>query len=120
METSELPVEVPNLIDWFLTGSRVICDPPPTDTDQDIMVLVERGALGYVHSDMEANDWELGGSYIETDKWRSYKSGIYNILVTDDPEYFEAFRRATDKAKELNLLKKEDRIKLFTEILSEH
>lgn len=117
-DKEELPVDIPNYVAHFATGSRVICNPPPTDTDLDIMILVDKGALDYVHDDLiNYYDYELGGSYVEESQWRSYKKDHFNLLFTDDPDYFEKFRQATTKAKELNLLKKEERIKLFTEYL---
>jgi len=119
------------------TGSRVICDPPPKDTDDDYLFLTWDGALDALVEKLTKEGWILGGSMsmgsenyerggLEIQDWskgfdgidynkvfRSYKKADLNVIVTLDPHYFNLFKRATGLAKKLNLLKKEDRVNLF-------
>lgn len=120
------------------TGSRVICDPPPKDTDDDYLMLTWEGALDalvekltktdkyvlggsmYYNSNeaITIQDWSNGFEGINYNKvFRSYKKGDVNIIVTLDPHYFKLFTRATGLAKKLNLLKKEDKVALFETIV---
>jgi hypothetical protein len=106
-------------------GSRVTCDPPVTDTDDDWLCLT--------------NDWRefinvavrdgfvVGGSVPadelerrkETTEFTSLRrdSDKVNLIVTDSPEFFKRFMAATSVAKRLNLQVKEDRIALFQAVL---
>lgn len=103
-------------------GSRVTCNPPPTDTDEDYLVLVSDKAaavaglkaIGFEHS----ADPEKVAKYEamnETAAW-SFTSlwfGDINYIITDSQFFFERFLTATHVCKKLNLLKKEDRITVF-------
>lgn len=103
-------------------GSRVTCNPPPTDTDEDYLVLVkDKGAavkglkaLGFEYS----ADPEKMAKYEalnETARW-SFTSlwfGDINYIVTDSQFFFERFLTATHVCKALNLLNKADRIMVF-------
>lgn len=112
-----------SLGEFFPCGSRVTCMPPPTDTDEDWLVLVE---------DMEsfrfavlAQGFEIGGSLFldaeapldAEDRFSSYSLGEVNIIATEDPTFFFKFKVATSVAKRLNLLDKADRIALFQAVL---
>ena len=103
-------------------GSRVTCNPPPTDTDEDYLVLVKDKpaavaglkALGFEYSaDPEklAKYEAMNG----TARW-SFTSlwfGNVNYIVTDSQFFFERFLTATHVCKALNLLDKADRIMVF-------
>lgn len=103
-------------------GSRVTCNPPPTDTDEDYLVLVKDKpaavaglkALGFEYSaDPEklAKYEAMNG----TARW-SFTSlwfGNVNYIVTDSQFFFERFLTATHVCKALNLLNKADRIMVF-------
>ena len=103
-------------------GSRVTCNPPPTDTDEDYLVLVKDKpaavaglkALGFEYS----ADPEKMAKYEamnETAQW-SFTSlwfGDVNYIVTDSQFFFERFLTATHVCKKLNLLDKADRIMVF-------
>jgi hypothetical protein len=107
-------------------GSRVTCNPPPTDTDADYLVLV----------------YDLGGTYEKTlelagFKWNGEETyahqeghvqvfnsytlgdgpGRLNYICTADLGFYGKFLHATALAKRFNLLKKQDRIDLFKAIL---
>ncbi len=97
-------------------GSRVTCDPPPTDTDQDILVLVADmfdAAFAGWSCETEA-EYEGDGSDL---KFVSYREGNVNLIVTDDEKFFDTFMIATRTAKKLNLMQKKDRVTLFRAIL---
>lgn len=106
-------------------GSRVTCNPPPTDTDEDYLVLVKNRqeainglrSIGFEFS----GDEEVNAEYVrmnETSQWRftSLFFGDVNYIVTDSPFFFERFLTATHVCKTLNLLRKEDRIMVFEAI----
>lgn len=44
------------------TGSRVICTPPPEDTDDDYMLLVDKDLLGKLENHLLELGFKLGGS----------------------------------------------------------
>lgn len=44
------------------TGSRVICDPPVTDTDEDYLVLCTQDQRQQLETRLQADGWTLGGS----------------------------------------------------------
>lgn len=103
-------------------GSRVTCNPPPTDTDEDFLVLVKDmqsavdglKALGFERS----GDPEKVEKYIrlqETTQMRfsSLWFGDVNYLITDSEFFFERFLTATHICKSLNLLNKADRVMVF-------
>lgn len=110
---NELPPIPPGTL-LHPTGSRVICDPPPEDTDYDVPVLEGANPLrldsGWVR---EGDD---GYGYGATN-FTSYRRGKVNLLVTWDAEFFDRFKAATHVAKRLNLLRKSDRIALFQAVL---
>ena len=99
----------------FPTGSNYICNPPVTDTDIDEMFLVTD--LNTTEQYLIDNGWKMCGvtEYARTN-WAAYRKDNLNALITDDPDHFAKFYKATELAKERNLLKKEDRIALFNEI----
>ena len=96
-------------------GSRATCNPPPTDTDQDWLLLVEDGTRYCLA--LNADGWENGGSLADPSAsgcaWTSYRKGDENIIITWDLAFYQSFVLATEVAKALNLLRKEDRITLF-------
>lgn len=99
----------------YPTGSRYICNPPPMDTDNDTIFLVN----GYYDwQQMLLDDgWEDCGVDYETDgDFRAFRKGEENYIVTEDDDFFMSYVKATEGAKALNLLNKEDRIKLFVAI----
>lgn len=106
------------------TGSRVICDPAPTDTDEDWIVLVAPEKFDEFWEHLIADGFELGGSELpepaEADEtiynygcFNSFKKGDLNYIVTTNQEFFDNFDRATVLAKALNLVNKDGRITLF-------
>lgn len=98
---------------YLLTGSRVICDPPVMNTDIDIVVLDTKNVnfekFGF--SSPNASD-----EYEDTE-FDTYRQGDVNLIVVNNAPMFKAWKVATDSAKALNLLNKDDRIKHFQGVL---
>lgn len=110
-------------------GSRVSCCPPPTDTDEDFLVLVQPATLDCVIDDLISRNCELGGSRIKErsreglapdvaeDGFVSMRKGNQNYLLTECVNLHGDFMLATSVCTKLNLLKKDDRILVFQAIL---
>lgn len=107
-----------------LVGSRETCNPPPQDTDQDVLVLVSPGS-GMVIGRLFEHGFQVDGSRIEDPAdhlnsegtFQSFSKGDLNFIVTCDPTFYARFMAATSVAKRLNLLDKADRIALFQAVL---
>lgn len=106
------------LSDISAIGSRVSCDPPPVDTDEDWLVLINRDPKDA----LRAAGFRQDGNpdfYTGTDKgsFRSWRRGDVNIVTTPDVHFYDLFITATMLAKRFNLMKKPDRIALFQAVL---
>lgn len=102
------------------TGSRFICTPAPTDTDDDWLILV-RDMTGEAEN-LYATGFYEGGSGNNIDGSRSYKKRLeagydLNLILTDKHDFFEKWCAATALAKSLNVLNKDKRIELFNTVL---
>lgn len=106
-------------------GSRVTCNPPPTDTDEDYLVFVKDK-----HQAIEGLK-QLGFDYsLDPEKVKEYEEmnkhaqwsftslwfGDVNYIITDSEFFFERFLTATYVCKELNLMNKKDRVMVFEAI----
>lgn len=106
-----------------LTGSRAICDPPPTDTDQDWLVLTmasEADVRLVVNKLGEAGfHWEGSQHYqqVAASDFMSWRKGDLNLIVTANLTFAERHRAATSVCKRLNLLAKDDRVAVFQAVL---
>ena len=104
----------PLVLDHARTGSRVICNPPELDTDDDYVVLV-RDANAFRLQAVELG-WETSeGS--EVPQFESFRKVDVNLIVTTDEAFFKRFDAATHVAARLNLRNKDDRIALFQAVL---
>ena len=107
---------IPYVQDYFPTGSRVICNPPVMDTDEDWAVLEvrhwspTRKSLADV---LKEGGWDNGGSGA-TGSFQSWKKDDLNLIIFHSPSAFAKYRLVTRIATVLNLQKKEDRINLFS------
>lgn len=109
-------------------GSRVTCNPAPTDTDEDYLCMLAPELHDQCDVSFDAKmidaGWRLGGSKptdetaIPDDQvfW-SYTKGDVNLIVTKSPVFFSRFLAATSVSKRLNLMRKADRIALFQAVL---
>lgn len=99
-------------------GSRVTCDPAPTDTDEDWLVLVREVPVEKLQ---EAGFSQEGSPEFYTGNdaggFRSWRKGEINLITTQSYEFFRLFLTATYLAKRFNLLRKQDRIALFQAVL---
>lgn len=100
----------------FPTGSSYICNPPVLDTDIDEMFYVY--SLEETKVELLSDGWkECGiGEYAIGD-WAAFRKGKNNALITQNKQHYDKFEAATELAKKRNLLKKEDRVKLFNLIV---
>ena len=98
------------------TGSSYICNPPVTNTDIDWIILVS-GYYDYVTALQEEGWVTSENDKYDRDFFTSFRKGAVNYIITEEDNFFYNFVCATEGAKSLNLLNKEDRIKLFDGIL---
>lgn len=103
--------------DHFPTGSRVICSPAPTDTDEDWAVLLSGTAKDNQTflDQLKKDGWKHEGDdrYPDTNFF-SWRKGELNLILFTSAYEYSQYRHSTHIATALNLLEKEDRITLFT------
>ena len=116
-------------VKWARVGSRAICDPAPTDSDDDYLVLADSYAAtslalngsGFDLHDEVDQRWEFeecdpgdgSASYFS-----SWLRGNVHILLTSDPGFYRKFLVGTAFAKRLNLLAKPERIEAMRAVLT--
>jgi hypothetical protein len=100
---------------FFRTGSREICKPAPMGTDVDFVVLETSlhsfASLGFQDTSSAGLN-EYGESNFCT-----YRKGEVNLIVVDTYIEFRKWQVATAAAKQMNLIRKKDRINLFQGVL---
>ena len=111
--------------DLHAVGSRVTCNPPPEDSDEDWLFLTN-SMLQFL-SAAEQNGFSVGGSLIEAATADAISpngfvslnrdSDKMNLIVVQSTEFRDRFIAATHVAKTLNLIHKSDRILLFQAVL---
>lgn len=106
-------------------GSRITCDPAPTNTDEDYIVLLNAATFSDVQQALRDDCWQYGGSIIDDevntvpreDRFASFRLDDVNLVTTWSGPFYDRFLAATSVAKRLNLLDKADRIALFQAVL---
>lgn len=124
-------------------GSRVTCNPAPTDTDEDYLLLIDppvtemnvdgafdrafyvEQVLNRVCWHLRNNGWEVGGSLPTdiqctinpADRFQSWTLDDLNLILTTSYTFYQRFLAATSVSTRLNLLDKKDRIALFQAVL---
>lgn len=108
-------------------GSRVTCDPAPTDTDQDVLCLLEDDeAFMSFENWLEKRGWTLEGEKYGTlsSEFSSWRKTIcepveteYNLILTDKEEWFDKFLKATLECKKANAMTKKERVAIFDSIM---
>lgn len=99
-------------------GSRVTCNPPVMDTDEDILVLLpDMDALYAAGKILRNSGWELGGSGDCEDAFESWTKGEMNLILTAQAEFYGKFWCATTVCMRLNLMDKNDRKAVFRAVL---
>jgi len=105
-------------------GSRVTCEPAPTDTDVDYLVEIPPSqttvSLVVEHLSGAGFTWEGGEHYQQAAagdfmSWRDKENR--NLIVTSNACFAHRHRTATALCKKLNLLAKPDRIAVFQAVL---
>lgn len=98
------------------TGSNYICNPPVTNTDIDTIILAKPG----YNNHLAELGWEPHEDpmYTQMGDFISWRKGNKNYIVTTTPDFYKKFVLATKTAKALNLLVKEDRVKLFKAVMT--
>lgn len=125
--TFQLPETLRSLVTQIVpVGSRVTCNPAPTDTDADYLVFVEPfNAIRFLEL-MAPEGFEAGGSRVEENSrelingenaFVSFTLGEVNLIVTSHWTFYSAFLAATSVSKRLNIMDKADRIALFQAVL---
>ena len=100
-------------------GSRITCDPAPTNTDEDHLLLLRDNAAFSLMAEFGFKQEGLPHFYTGNDNggFRSWRRGDVNIITTQERSFFDKFLTATALAKRFNLLEKSDRISLFQAVL---
>lgn len=108
---------------WFHGGSRVMCNPAPTDTDDDydyVFLMPSNDALQTLNSEL-SKDWTLGGSKAIHNQgnniFYSWKKNELNVIVTANYEWFNKMYCATKVCAVLNEPSKERRVMIFKAIV---
>lgn len=107
-----------NCLEYAHVGSRVTCDPPVMDTDNDVLVLLTpdqfQEMMGAIY---EADGDRCGDDYGDDHELMPMRLGEMNYLMTVERDYYSEFLRVTAVVKHLNLLCKDDRKAVFKAIL---
>ena len=106
------------------TGSRVTCNPAPTETDADYLVQAPNdvAALSAVVCVIEGEGFSQDGATehyqdVTGDGFLSWRRDEINLIVTKNPLFAKRHRAATALCRHLNLMEKDDRIALFQAVL---
>src|SRR5688500_13542245 len=99
-------------------GSRVTCDPAPTDTDYDYLV-VSPWRRNRPEKLLEKHGYTLDSRAYATQRsdFKSWRNGDVNLIVTTSEVFAAKHRVATALCRRLNLLNKPDRIAVFQAVL---
>jgi len=118
-EKGELPMNpfLDKVVKMEYVGSRITCSPPPTDTDEDVLLLTDdlETLIGDCIEVGFTRDGDTKASYPVG--FVSLRNGSMNFIVTDDEEFYKKFMLATHVCKFLNVMTKVDRICVFQAIL---
>lgn len=106
----QLPIDT--LIEY--SGSRVICDPIPMDTDIDVVIYSDQDK--FVDNLIRKEDFKPCYGSVSDSSFYSYRKGTVNIIHIHSKEGYDKFMLATGIAKRLNLTNKDHRIILFQSI----
>lgn len=112
-----------SLIAHFPTGSRVICNPPVMDTDEDHVLLVTNLGLAKEQLVRQGYTMTTDEGYQKAPKlmnfmsdFRTFRKGEENLIVVNHSDAYLKWKLATQLATRFNLQNKQDRIDLFKAI----
>lgn len=109
-------------------GSRVTCSPPPTDTDEDFLLLVEDldeaviklKEIGFdTGMTKEQEDEYLSLQRTSGGRFKSLRFGDLNYIVTQSAFFFDRFMTATHICKTMNVMDKKQRILIFSGVFGD-
>jgi hypothetical protein len=109
-------------------GSRVTCDPPPMDTDEDFLLLVKNvdetvgklKEIGFDSNMTTEQEREYAALKVTSGgRFRSLRFGDVNYIVTQSAFFFERFLTATHVCKMLNVMEKRHRILVFSAVFGD-
>lgn len=111
--------QTPYVMDVCPTGSRVICEPPPTDENTDHDFLVYSPKRDQLLDVLKGRGYTvtLETPYQDLCQFVALRRGQINLIVTDNADYYADFLCATETARRLNLRDKTARIILFQAIV---
>jgi hypothetical protein len=108
-------------------GSRVTCNPPPTDTDQDYLVAIPKWKpfdrpISAIVDLLNSENFVWEGSpehyqQVAGHGFMSWRKGDVNLIVTGNAAWAEKHRLATALCKYVNTMDKKHRIAIFKAIL---
>lgn len=107
-----------------MVGSRYTVDPPPTDTDEDWLVLIPEKHFknGTALQALSENGFypDNPNEHYRADEstfnsWRG--PGKLNVLITANRDWHNRFLAATSLAKKYNLKTRPERVELFQAVL---
>lgn len=100
-------------------GSRVTCNPPPNETDEDWLVLVNQDRISEIVSFLSSEGgWEWEGSSehyqdLAANSFMSWRKGKVNLIITASVNFATQHKLATAHCKRDNVMDKQERIKIF-------
>ena len=109
-------------------GSRVTCSPPPTDTDEDFLLLVDDlddavkklKGIGFDTGMTKKQEEEYASLQITSGgRFKSLRFGDVNYIVTQSAFFFDRFLTATHICKTLNVMDKKQRILIFSGVFGD-
>lgn len=107
-----------NCIEYAHVGSRVTCNPPVLDTDDDVIVLVSPEQFQALETEIyEAHGDRCGESYGDDSALLPMRLGEMNYLLTEDVDYYHDFLSLSAVVKDLNILDKETRKAIFKAVM---
>lgn len=114
---------ISSLIAHFPTGSRVICNPPVMNTDEDYVLLVTHLTQAKEQLERKGYTMTTDESYKKAPKlmdfmsdFRTFRKGEENLIVVNHSDAYLKWKLATQLATRFNLQNKQDRIDLFKAI----
>lgn len=103
-------------------GSRVTCDPPPMNTDEDFLVFSPTYYYHEMVDELTRLGWSWEGvdanyQFKINDGFASFRKGPVNLIISASHDFIKRHKAATFVCKRLNLMSKESRISLFQAVL---
>lgn len=105
----------PEIVACHPYGSRFTCDPAPTDTDDDTLVLVKEFPNPVR---MKELGWEMDGAEKYGDSYfQSYRREFKNLIMVENRSLYIRGVAAALVCKQLNLLNKDERIAVHAVVM---